>query len=128
MRHPMLAFVLVAGLVVAGCGMFEKPPASQRLDRANALIARGAYPQAYREFKPLADQGNADAQFAIGYMYELGIPRGVLSSIFGTPDYDEARKWYRKAAERGSAKARSNLGRMYANGLGVARNDAEAAR
>ncbi|MEI7995657.1 MAG: tetratricopeptide repeat protein [Methylococcaceae bacterium] len=49
-----------------------------------------------------AEQGNAEAQFKLGSMYE-----GV------TEDYVEAVKWYRLAAEQGHAKAQFKLGSMY---------------
>jgi len=53
-------------------------------------------------WRPLADQGNADAQHRVGRMYEGG---------YGVPlDYAEAVKWYRKAADQGNAYAQSNLG------------------
>ena len=48
-----------------------------------------------------AEQGDADAQFNLGYLYESG--RGV------SQDYNEAAKWYRKAAEQGHEKAIRNL-------------------
>ena len=55
----------------------------------------GDYAKAYREFKALADQGQAFAQYAIGSMYYLG--KGVPK------DYAEAAKWFRKAAAQGHA-------------------------
>jgi TPR repeat protein len=47
-----------------------------------------------REWQPLADQGDADAQFNLGVMYDRGdgIPQ----------DYAEAAKWHRLAAEQGN--------------------------
>ena len=60
---------------------------------------------------PLAEQGDASAQYNLGVMYEKG--RGVPQ------DYKEAVKWYRLSAEQGHAFARSNLGQMYLKGLGV---------
>ncbi|MGC2121501.1 MAG: hypothetical protein WA652_01460, partial [Xanthobacteraceae bacterium] len=48
------------------------------------------YATAYGLWRPLADQGDADAQSSIGNMYELGT--GVLKN------YAEALKWYRLAA------------------------------
>ena len=67
-----------------------------------------------------AEQGDADAQFNLGVMYDSG--RGVLK------DQAEAVRWYRLAAEQGHADAQFNLGAMYANGVGVPRDDAEAVR
>ena len=69
------------------------------------------YATALREWKPLAEQGNADAQYNLGVMYEWG--EGVPQ------DYKTALKWYTLAAEQGNAGAQGNLGTMYAFGTGV---------
>ena len=66
---------------------------------------------AARLFRPLAEQGDALAQFGLGLMYRDG--KGVPQ------DTQEAVKWYRKAAEQGNAQAQFNLGLMYSNGQGV---------
>ena len=66
---------------------------------------------AARLFRPLAEQGDALAQFGLGLMYRDG--KGVPQ------DTQEAVKWYRKAAEQGDAQAQFNLGLMYSNGQGV---------
>ena len=58
-----------------------------------------------------AEQGRADAQFAMGRKYEDG---------HGVPQYyAEAMKWYRLAAEQGHAWAQFRLGMMYREGRGV---------
>lgn len=63
---------------------------------------RGNFAVALREWRSLADQGDARAQFRLGYMYDKGS---------GVPqDHAEAMRWYRKAAEQGHAKAQYNLG------------------
>ena len=68
----------------------------------------------------LADQGDALAQFSLGFMYDNG---------WGVPqDYAAAVKWYRKAAEQEDAKAQYNLGQMYRLGYGVQRDYDEAVR
>ena len=59
----------------------------------------------FRQTLQLAEQGNADAQYNLGVMYDNG--QGVRQ------DYAEAARWYRKAAEQGNAKAQYNLGSMY---------------
>ena len=71
----------------------------------------GDFATALRELKPLAEQGDADAQVFMGSIYETG--KGVPQ------DYKQAAKWYRKAAEQGHAGAQVNLGVMYINGTGV---------
>ncbi|MDG4550199.1 MAG: hypothetical protein P9G45_07275, partial [Candidatus Contendobacter sp.] len=67
-----------------------------------------------------AEQGDADAQFNLGVMYDNG--QGVRK------DEAEAVKWYRKAAEQGNADAQNNLGWMYTNGQGVRKDEAEAVK
>jgi uncharacterized protein len=70
--------------------------------------------------RPLADQGDAIAQYDLGFLYDTG--RGV------TQDYGEAMRWYRLAAKQGNALAQFNLGFMYANGHGVSQGYVEAAK
>jgi uncharacterized protein len=71
----------------------------------------GDFATALREFTPLAEQGDANAQYHLALMYIDG--EGVLQ------DYETAVKWYRLAAEQGLAEAQSNLGVMYGKGKGV---------
>ena len=67
-----------------------------------------------------ADQGNAEARYWLGGMYDLGI---------GAPKDDkEAVKWYRLAADQGHAKTQFNLGVMYAYGRGVPKDEKEAVK
>ena len=68
----------------------------------------------FRQTLQLAEQGVADAQYNLGWMYYNG--QGVRQ------DDAEAVKWYRQAAEQGDAEAQYNLGAMYHNGDGVRRN------
>jgi len=66
------------------------------------------------EWKPLAEHGDASAQYTLGLMYARGD---------GVPqDYKTAVKWFRLAAEQGNALAQYNLGGMYARGDGVPRD------
>ena len=74
-------------------------------DKGVAAYERGDYATALKEFRVLAEQGDATAQFILGVMYHDG--RGV------TQDYKEAVKWHRKAADQGNALAQFNLGVMY---------------
>jgi len=65
-----------------------------------------------------AEQGDAEAQFALGL--ECGYGEGPAQ------DFVQAAQWYRKAADQNHALAQYNLAVMYARGQGVPRNDAEA--
>ncbi len=46
------------------------------MDKANEAYERGDYALAYREFLPLAEDGDAIAQFRIGSMYMNGFGSG----------------------------------------------------
>ncbi|MCY2953688.1 MAG: tetratricopeptide repeat protein [Planctomycetota bacterium] len=70
------------------------------------------------ELRRLADKGDVDAMFNLGWMYANG--RGVPQ------DGKQAVEWYRKAADLGDAKAMFNLGVMYANGSGEAKDEKQA--
>ena len=80
----------------------------------------GDYATALKEWRPLAEQGDANAQSNLGWMYDNGF--GVLE------DDIEAVKWYRLAAEQGEASAQFYLGWMYAYGLGVLEDDKKAVK
>ena len=71
---------------------------------------RGDFAKALREWRPLAEQGDARAQFYLGMLYENGD---------GVPeDYEKARAWYMKSAAQGDASAQFYLGLMSAFGRG----------
>ena len=76
---------------------------------------RKDYKTAYKLWLPLAEQGNALAQFFLGLMYAEG--QGVPQ------DYKEAVKWFRLSAEQGLAQAQYNLGVIYGKGQGVPQDD-----
>ena len=83
-----------------------------------AAAQSGDFATALHEWTPLAKQGDADAQFSLGVMYEKG--EGVAK------DNKAAVKWYTLAAEQGFADAKFNLGVMYVNGTGVVKDDVYA--
>ena len=80
----------------------------------------GDYATALKEFRALAEQGLADAQYNLAWMYEHG--EGV------TQDYKKALKWYQLAVEQGDATAGHQLGVMHHYGWGVKTNYKEALR
>jgi TPR repeat protein len=68
--------------------------------------------------KALAEQGDAKAQFDLGFMYDLG--------LIVPQDYQEAVKWYRKAAEQGYTEAHFSLSYIYFQGRGVLKDYVQA--
>ena len=66
-----------------------------------------------------AGQGNSDAQYNLGSLYEKG---RVVER-----DYSKAAEWYLKAAEQGHVDAQYNLGYLYKDGRGVKQDYSKAA-
>jgi len=81
---------------------------------------KGDYKAAYEEWLPLAELGDAEAQFNLGVLYDegAGVERNLAT----------AAEWYRKAADQGFMDAQTNLGIMYYHGLGLEQDLDEAAR
>jgi len=124
------------------------------LKEGYAALARKDYTTAMKEYRPLAERGNAEAQYRVGRMYEFGqgVPQdkaqGIawirkaaaqnhadaqqeLGVIYATgdgvkQDDVQAVAWFRKAATQGDATAQYNLGLLYAKGQGVAKDYAQA--
>jgi len=96
------------------------PAMAAELDDAVAAAHRGDYTTALARLSPLAENGDARAQFDIGFMhaYGWGVPRNPAQAI----------AWYRKAADQGLQVAQHFLALAYVNGECVRPDDAEAAR
>ena len=114
MRHIILSSILVGAAMLWPVAAAADDAAAQR------AYDNGDYETAYAQWLPLAEAGDANAQFAVGHMHANGF--GVAM------DDAETLKWYRLAAAQGHAEAQFNMGVMYSNGWGVDLNDAEAAR
>ena len=85
---------------------------------AGVVATQANMPLAFKEFTIAAKEGNADAQFNLGVMYEQGI--GV------TKNEKEALVWYGKSALQGNSGAQFNLGVLYENGRGTVVNFVKA--
>jgi uncharacterized protein len=96
MRLKLLASGLTIALAMIGTS------ASADVKTGVDAWSRGDYPAAIKEWRPLAINGDADAQFNLGQAYKLG--RGV------PVDFKLAEGWYRKAADQGHFQAEDNLG------------------
>ena len=79
---------------------------------------QGDFETALKEWLPLAEEGDAEAQSRLGYLYASG--QGVAQ------DYAKAVDWFRLAAEQDHANGQYSLGVMYRDGMGVPQDYAEA--
>jgi TPR repeat protein len=102
--------------------LFGTAEVSSSADFEKGYIAfqSGEYATALREWRPLAEQGDAFTQYNLGQMYRKG--KGVLQ------DYKTAVKWYTLAAEQGYADAQFNLGVMCDNGEGIPQDNKTAVK
>jgi TPR repeat protein len=76
--------------------------------------------KAYEICLPLAINGNANAQFIIGSMYDR-------YGLDGKRDnYEEAMKWYKLAANQGLIKAQITVGSIYQAGYSIEQDSSEA--
>ena len=89
MRRILTGLVLIL--------MLTGGAAAGPLQDGAAAYNRGDYATALLLWRPLAEQGDANAQLNLGLMYRKGL---------GVPQDDtEAVKWYQRAAEQGLAQA-----------------------
>ena len=79
---------------------------------------RGDYAAALKIWEPLAERGDARAQFNLGVTFFNG--QGVPHNPF------KAVEWYRAAADQGYGPAQANLSFMYETGQGLLQNYIEA--
>ena len=124
------------------------------LDAGLDAVRRKDYEAAFAEFRPLAEQGEADAQVNLGNLFMRGwgvkqdyatafdwyqkaanqnhpIAQGKLGMLhyygLGTvQDSEAAAKWFRLAADRGVSAAQAVLGNLYAQGDGVTKDPVQA--
>jgi len=119
LRALLLAAVGAVALSASGAAQEQAPvDIAAVVAQAEAADTAKDYATAQRLYRLAAEQGDARAQNALGFLYEKG--RGVPQ------DYTEAVKWYRLAAAQDFPKAFGNLAAAYGNGTGVAKDAGEA--
>ena len=75
------------------------------------IYDRANYQTSLKIWLAEAEQGNVEAQYYVGKIYEGGL---------GTPaDYTAAAVWYERAAAKGHSASQFSLGSLYEKGLGV---------
>lgn len=99
-RLGLAAAILVFGLAANGPAAF-----ADGWKDATKAFARKEYAAAMKLFRPLAEKGNAIAQYKVAMMHKMGL---------GVPKSEkEARKWSKLAAKQGSPEAQQFLGSLY---------------
>ena len=109
----VVACVASAGLIGA------IPPASaDNLNEGAKAYSSGDFAGAANQWRPLAEAGDALAQFNLALLHD--------SAESGMFDSARAAAWYERAAQQGFAAAQVNLAAAYQNGRGVTKDTALA--
>lgn len=105
-------FIVIVFTVLAA------PAGAQDFKTGLAAYDRGDFAAALKEWRPLAERGDARAQYNLGVVIFNG--QGVAH------DPVKAVEWYRAAADQGYGPAQANLSFMYETGQGLLQNYIEA--
>ena len=100
-RGAMLVFALAVTVVLS---MAQAHDYNDGLQAART----GDYDTAVMKWKPLAEQGDAMAQFNMALMYHRGLGVGI--------DESRAVAWYKESANNGYVKAQEFLAAAYQEG------------
>lgn len=105
MNSISAAIILIVTFGMASAN--EELTDEERLDAGFLAYEHEDFVIAYEHFKPLAEQGDAIAQYMLGYMHTFGegVPRDHLQGTGG-----EGGKWFWKAACQGDVDAIFMLG------------------
>ena len=110
------AFLFLAAALLSGAP--ASPAAADLLADGAAAYEAGDYGGAAEAWRPLAEGGDAKAQFNLGLLHESG--SGVAE------DQTEAAAWYERAALQGLTQAQFNLALLHQTGRGVEKDGTEA--
>ncbi len=105
MKEVMIAVALVLSMT---------QPALSDWRAGQEAADRDDFETAATEWRRAADEGDARAQYSLGFLHQMG--DGV------TRDYDQATHYYKMAAEQGHSGAQVALGNLCRMGLGMAKD------
>ncbi len=106
----------LAAVLVLAVGLASN--ANAGMDEGVQFYITGEYDKALAEFKPLAEQGDAKAQYFMGFLYHHGYGMKVNEV--------EAAKWFRMGADQGEWQSQYYLGVIYEKGVGIPKDLAAA--
>tara|TARA_B110001450_G_scaffold226441_1_gene225194 strand:- start:397 stop:1092 length:696 start_codon:yes stop_codon:yes gene_type:complete len=91
---------------------------AQDFDKGLEAAQSGNFKVAIKEWTPLAENGNSQAQEMLGIVFQQGLG--------GAKNYEEAFMWTNLAAQQGSPTAQNRLGDYFLKGLGITENRNQA--
>lgn len=115
----MISKHIFAGLLFISFGAVFNNAVANDLDDAVDAMRSGDFAEAYCIMRPLAEDGDADAQYNIGWMYMNGYGLRVNDSL--------ALEWWEKASEQGHSDASFSIGMLYSLGESEVSKDSDEA-
>ena len=115
----MISKHIFAGLLSISFGAVFNNAVANDLDDAVDAMRSGDFAEAYCIMRPLAEDGDADAQYNIGWMYMNGYGLRVNDSL--------ALEWWEKASDQGHSDASFSIGMLYSLGEGEVSKDSDEA-
>lgn len=115
----MLNKKIIAGFLFLSSAGALNNAAADNLGNAVEAMRLGDFAEAYCIMRPLAEDGDADAQYNIGWMYLNGYGLRINDSL--------ALEWWKKAAAQGHRDASFSIGMLYSLGEGEVPKDTDKA-
>ncbi len=115
----MLNKKIIAGFLFLCTTVIFNNAVAEDLDDAVDAMRSGDFAEAYCIMRPLAEDGDADAQYNIGWMYLNGYGLRINDSL--------ALEWWQKASEQGHSDASFSIGMLYSLGEGEVPKDLDKA-
>jgi uncharacterized protein len=110
---------LTAGFLFVSLVVVLFDASANALEDAVTAMRSGDFAEAYCIMRPLAEKGDADAQYNIGWMYMNGYGLRVNDNL--------ALEWWQKAAAQGHSDASFSIGMLYSLGDGEISSDPDKA-
>jgi len=106
---------LAKNLLITGLLFLSFDACAKELDDAVDAMRAGDFAEAYCIMRPLAEAGDADAQYNIGWMYLNGYGLRTNDNL--------ALQWWEKASAQGNSDASLSIGMLYSLGEGDVAKD-----
>lgn len=110
---------IITGLMLLLSAAALNVAQAESLEDAVDAMRSGDFAEAYCIMRPLAEEGDADAQYNIGWMYLNGYGLRINDSL--------ALEWWQKASEQGHSDASFSIGMLYSLGEGEVPKDSDKA-
>lgn len=101
---------MLKALLTASCILFSSMVHSNTMDDVHEAMQKGDFAIAFCQLKPLAESGNNEAQYNLGWMYHNGYGLRVNDNL--------ALEWWNRASIQGNTDASFSIAMLYNLGEG----------